>query len=69
MLGGLNYGLQQLVEAGVTVSRVQLVGGAAANQAVRQIAGQVFGLPVVVPPPGEYVARGAARQAAGLLQL
>ena len=27
----------------------------------------VLGLPVVVPEPGEYVARGAARQAAGLL--
>jgi xylulokinase len=67
MLGGLDYGLQRLVEAGVQVSRIQLVGGAAANRAVQQIAGQVFGLPVVVPDPGEYVARGAARQAAGLL--
>jgi xylulokinase len=27
----------------------------------------VFGVPVDVPPPGEYVADGAARQAAWLL--
>ncbi|MFM5905103.1 MAG: xylulokinase [Micrococcales bacterium] len=67
MLGGLNYGLHQLTAAGVQIKRIQLVGGAAANRAVQVIAGQVFGVPVVVPEPGEYVARGAARQAAGLL--
>ena len=32
--------------------------------AVRAIAPAVFGVPVVVPPAGEYVADGAARQAA-----
>jgi xylulokinase len=31
---------------------------------VRQIAPAVFGVPVVVPPEGESVADGAARQAA-----
>jgi xylulokinase len=31
---------------------------------VRRIAPEVLGVPVVVPPPGEYVADGAARQAA-----
>jgi len=35
---------------------------------VPAIAAQVFGLPIVVPEPGEYVARGAARQAAVALQ-
>ena len=34
------------------------------NPAVQAIAAQVFDLPVVVPSPGEYVARGAAVQAA-----
>jgi xylulokinase len=34
---------------------------------VRRIAPTVFGVPVVVPEPGEYVADGAARQAAWVL--
>lgn len=41
-----------------------LIGGAAQNPAVRTIAAQVFGVDIEVPEPGEYVARGAARQAA-----
>ena len=44
-----------------------LVGGGAASRAVREIAPAVLGRPVDVPPPGEYVARGAARQAAWVL--
>ena len=32
-----------------------------------EIAPTVFGLPVIVPAPGEYVAMGAARQAAWCL--
>ncbi|HEY1916329.1 MAG TPA: xylulose kinase, partial [Streptosporangiaceae bacterium] len=35
--------------------------------AVQQVAPAVFGLPVDVPPAGEYVALGAARQAAWVL--
>jgi xylulokinase len=34
---------------------------------VQQVAPDVFGVPVAVPAPGEYVALGAARQAAGAL--
>ena len=34
---------------------------------MREIAATVFGLPVTVPAPGEYVADGAARQAAWVL--
>ena len=34
---------------------------------MRAIAPAIFGVPVVVAPPGEYVADGAARQAAWLL--
>ena len=44
-----------------------LVGGGARSEAVRQIAPAVLGCPVVVPEPGEYVADGAARQAAWVL--
>ena len=56
-----------LAAAGVKTERVILVGGAAANPAVQQIAAEVFGAPITVPAPGEYVANGAARQAASIL--
>jgi xylulokinase len=44
-----------------------LVGGAAANSAVAQIAATLFDAPIEIPTPGEYVADGAARQAAWAL--
>ena len=44
--------------------RLLLVGGAARSAAVRALAPAILGRPVVVPPAGEYVALGAARQAA-----
>jgi xylulokinase len=34
---------------------------------VQAVAAQVFDVPVIVPEPGEYVADGAARQAAWVL--
>jgi xylulokinase len=46
---------------------VVLIGGGARSAAVRQIAPTVLGHPVRVPPAGEYVADGAARQAAWAL--
>ncbi|MER6825163.1 xylulokinase [Streptosporangium sp. NPDC000563] len=52
---------------GLDPARVLLIGGGAKSEAVRRIAPAVFGRPVVVPEPGEYVADGAARQAAWLL--
>ncbi|GIG60056.1 xylulokinase [Longispora fulva] len=64
LLCGLADGLDALVACGVRVDRVLLVGGGAASEAVRRIAPAVLGRPVVVPSPGEYVAVGAARQAA-----
>ncbi len=66
MLCGLNAGLEALLEAGVECKRIILVGGAAASPAVQQIAGEIFGVPVLIPTPGEYVANGAARQAASV---
>lgn len=60
-------GLAALQAQGVVAARIILVGGGAQSAAVQQIAASVFGLPVVVPEPGEYVADGAARQAAAVL--
>jgi xylulokinase len=67
LLCGLADGLDAMVAQGVQVRRVVLVGGGARSAAVCQIAPQVLGHPVVVPPAGEYVADGAARQAAWAL--
>jgi xylulokinase len=60
-------GLAALQAQGVVAARIILVGGGAQSAAVQQISASVFGLPVVVPEPGEYVADGAARQAAAVL--
>ena len=67
MLCGLADAVDALRAQGVVPARILLVGGAAANAAVQEVATTVFDLPVVVPPPGEYVADGAARQAAWAL--
>ncbi|MGC5165810.1 xylulokinase [Luteimicrobium sp. DT211] len=67
MLCGLADGLDALVAQGAEVRRLLLIGGGARSEAVRQIAPSVFGRPVEVPPAGEYVADGAARQAAWAL--
>ncbi|MFI5908704.1 xylulokinase [Dactylosporangium sp. NPDC051541] len=68
MLCGLADGLDAVRALGVPVRRVLLIGGAAASPAVRAIAPGLLGVPVSVPAPGEYVALGAARQAAWALR-
>ncbi len=67
LLCGLADGLDALIDLGVPVGRIILIGGGARSEAVRAIAPAVFGMPVEVPEPGEYVADGAARQAAWVL--
>jgi xylulokinase len=67
MLCGLADGLDAVRAQGVVAERILLIGGAAQNSAVQAIAAQVFDVPVVVPEPGEYVALGAATQAAWAL--
>jgi xylulokinase len=67
LLCGLADGLDALRAQGAVVQRVVLVGGGAQSLAVRQIAPSVLGYPVSVPAPSEYVADGAARQAAWVL--
>lgn len=67
LLCGLADGLDALEAQGARIERVLLVGGGARSAALRAIAPAVLGRPVLVPPPGEYVADGAARQAAWVL--
>lgn len=63
MLCGLADALDAVRATGTEPRHLLLIGGAAQNPAVQEIAAQVFDLPVRIPAPGEYVARGAAVQA------
>jgi xylulokinase len=67
MLAGLADAVDALIALGVGVNRILLIGGAAKNPAVPLIASALFGREVLVPPAGEYVADGAAKQAAWAL--
>lgn len=67
MLCGLADAVAALTRQGVSPTRLLLVGGAARSAAVRAIAPDLLGLPVVLPPAEEHVAVGAARQAAWAL--
>lgn len=68
LLGSMDDAVTALVEAtGVPAQRILLIGGGARSEAVRQIAPEIFGVDVVIPEPAEYVALGAARQAAWVL--
>ena len=67
MLAGLADAVDALHGVGVMAGRIVLIGGAAANPAVVEAARSIFPVPIVLPEPGEYVADGAARQAAWAL--
>ncbi|WP_193069998.1 xylulokinase [Brevibacterium aurantiacum] len=67
MLCGLADGLDAVLRQGVKVQRLFLIGGAARNPAVREVARDIFTVPIDVPEQAEYVAIGAARQAAWTL--
>ena len=68
---GLLCGLADAVDAlraqGLPVHRVLLLGGGARSRAVQALAPALLGAEVILPEPGEYVALGAARQAAWAL--
>lgn len=70
---GLACSLADAVQAlhdasGTDAHRVLLIGGAARNAAVQQVLPAVLGREVLLPPPAEYVALGAAVQAAWALR-
>jgi len=62
---GLLCSLADAVAAlGITPSRVLLIGGGSRSGAVQELSSSLLDAQVVVPEPAEYVALGAARQAA-----
>ena len=67
MLCGMADAVASLEKLGVEVKRILIVGGAAKNPAIGKIASALFGREVLIPPPGEYVAIGAAKLAAWAL--
>lgn len=68
LLCSLADGISALQDVtGTDPARITLIGGAARSQAVQQLAPAVFGREVTIAPDGEYVALGAARQAAWAL--
>ena len=67
LLCGLADALDAVESHGVEIERVHLIGGGSRSEALRRIAPAIFGRPVLVPPPGEYVADGAAFQAMWVL--
>ncbi|AZG44622.1 xylulokinase [Gordonia insulae] len=67
LLCSLVYCMELIRDQGVAIDRVLMIGGGSRSEAVLAIAPGLFGSPVTVPAPGEYVALGAARQAAWAL--
>lgn len=67
MLLALADGLDAMIAERTVAQRISLIGGGSKSEAVRRIAPSIFGLDIVLPPEGEYVALGAARQAAWVL--
>lgn len=67
LLCHLAEALDVLRAQGIPTRRVLLIGGGARSLTLRSAAADIFQTEVVVPVPGEYVALGAARQAAWAL--
>ena len=67
MACSIRTALGELRGRGVEISSAVLIGGAAQSEALRSTFADVIGLPLEIPAPGEYVALGAARQAAWML--
>ncbi|NIJ06322.1 FGGY family carbohydrate kinase [Frigoribacterium faeni] len=59
--------LDNLRACGLEPRRLLLIGGAAESEAVQVVLAQLSSVPVAVPTPDEYVAKGASMQAASAL--
>ena len=64
VLNSLADAIDVMKQSGGTPDKVLLIGGGSKSQALRQAAASIFNLPVEVPASREYVALGAAKQAA-----
>jgi xylulokinase len=64
VLNSLADAIDVLRRLGGTPDKVLLIGGGSKSQALRQAAASIFNLPVEIPTTREYVALGAAKQAA-----
>jgi xylulokinase len=64
VLTSLAEGIDVLRQSGGAPDKVLLIGGGSKSQALRQAAATIFNLPVEIPATREYVALGAAKQAA-----
>jgi xylulokinase len=67
IVSSLAVGIDAVRDLGLEVASIRLLGGAAKSPALREIAPSVLGRDVLLPAAGEYVADGAARQAAWVL--
>jgi xylulokinase len=61
---GMNYGLRRLAALGIRPKEIRLTGGGARSPLWRQVAADVFGVPVVAMAQDESAALGGALQAA-----
>jgi xylulokinase len=61
---GMNYGLRRLAALGVKAREIRLTGGGARSALWRQVAADIFGVPVVAMAQDESAALGGALQAA-----
>ena len=64
---GLVDSITTLQSSGAQIERVMIIGGAAKNPGIGPIASAILGRQVMTFPPREFVADGAARQAAWAL--
>jgi xylulokinase len=67
LLCGLAEALERLRSHSIPASRILLIGGGSKSESLRAAAADIFNAEIVILTPREYVALGAARQAAWAL--
>ena len=67
VIAGMVFAAEALKREGFVAERILLIGGAAKSEAVQEISASMFNSEIQLPTLGEYVADGAARQAAWAL--